>query len=401
MGQGREGRRHRGGLNGQTDMQSIDFGARVAALAARLARENVAAYVGTRQAVLHYLCGTFMPWRGAVVVTADGNAAVVYWAMDSERVIAEGCALPVETFTGSGLVEAIATRLAAHGAERGTVGLDLAHPGAAQIAPGMLTAGEHLDLAARLPAARLVNGVRWIDDLMLIKSPAEIERLRRAGAVADHGFRAGLAAIATGVTENHVAGVVEAAIRDHGSTWAWSVTGGTEVGAGERTSFLRGVTQQSTDRPIGRDEFVVIDLHPMIDLYLSDLSVPVFFGTPNAAQERAIAAWEDVVATMLAGLKPGRAVRDCAADGIAAFARSGLGEFGLPLFGHGLGTCARTRPFMNAGSDDVLAPGMVIALGTHFYQPGVAGMRLEYPVLIGEHGAEPLVETPAVVHRRA
>jgi Xaa-Pro aminopeptidase len=382
-------------------MQPIDFSVRVAALAARLRRENVSAYVGTRQAVLHYLCGTFMPWRGAVVVTAAGDATVVYWAMDAERVKAEGCALPLIEFAGSGLVEAVAAWLEQQGAASGPVGLDIAHPGAAQIAPGMLTAGEYVDVAARLADATPVNGVRWIDDLMLIKSPAEIERLRRAAQVGDIGFRAGLAAIAEGVTENHIAGVVEAAIRDHGSTWAWSVTGGTEVGAGERTSFLRGVTQQSTDRGIRRDEFVVVDLHPMIDLYLSDVSIPVFFGTPNAAQQAAIAAWEEVAGTMLAGLKPGRPVRDCVRDGIAAFERSGLARFGLPLFGHGLGTCARTRPFMNASSDDVLAPGMVIALGTHLYQPGVAGMRLEYPVLVGQHGAEPLAATPPVVHVRS
>ena len=42
---------------------------------------------------------------------------------------------------------------------------------------------------------------------------------------------------------------------------------------------------------------------------------------------------------------------------------------------------------------------MVVALGTHLYRPGLGGMRLEYPVLIGEHGAEPLLRTEARVHR--
>lgn len=378
-------------------MQPIDFKARVAALAARLQRENIAAYVGTRQASLHYLCGAFMPWRGAVIVTAAGDCEVVYWSMDSERVKAEACPHPIVEFTGSGLTEQIAKRLAAHKSDRGPVGVDLAHPGAAQVAPGMLTAGEYLDLKAALPSAEIVNGVRYIDDLMLIKSAAEIERLRRAAEVGHIGFQAALKAVRDGVTENHLAGLVEAAIRDHGSTWAWAVTGGTEVGGGERTAFLRGVTQQSTDRVIRRNEFVIVDLHSMIDLYLSDLSVPIFFGEPDAAQRKAIDCWEQAAATMLASLRPGRAVKDCVQEGIAAFAGSDIGQFGLPLFGHGLGTCARSRPFMNVSSDDVLQPGMVIALGTHFYQPGVGGMRLEYPVLITENGAEALAPIPAKV----
>ena len=161
-------------------MQPIDFSARVRALAARLKADGVAAYVGTRQASLHYLCGTFMPWRGAVIVTADGGCEVAYWAMDAERIKAEGCPHAVLEFTGSGLIDLIAKRLAARGDDQGRIGLDLAHPGAAQIAPGMLTAGEYLALVPALPQASLINGVGLIDDLMLIKSPAEIERLRRS-----------------------------------------------------------------------------------------------------------------------------------------------------------------------------------------------------------------------------
>jgi len=378
-------------------MKPINFESRVAALAARLKQEKAGAYVGTRQASLHYLCGTFMPWRGAVIVTQDGSCEVIYWAMDSQRIREEGCPHPIFEFYGAGLIKSINDRLRDHRVDKTIVGLDLSHPGAAQVAPGMLTAGEYLDLSKSSSGANFVNGVRWIDDLMLTKSEAEIERLRRAAEVAALGFNAGKEAIKEGVTENHIAGVVEAAIRDHGSTWSWSVTGGTEVGGGERTAFLRGVTQQSTDRKIKRNEFVVIDLHPLIDLYMSDLSIPIFFGQPGPAQRAAIDCWEDVAATLLDEIKPGKKVSECVQKGISVFERHGLGEYGLPLFGHGLGTCARTRPFMNLSSDDILHSGMVIALGTHLYQPGVGGLRLEYPILVTPTKAEPLAPLPAKV----
>lgn len=379
----------------------IDFPARIAAIAARLRREGADAYVGTRQAALHYLHGAFMPWRGAVIVTADGACETVYWAMDASRVREEGTVAAITEFWFDGMTEAIRETLSRLGAANGRIGLDLSHPGAAQIAPGMLTAAEYLDLQSKLPGAKLENGTRWIDDVMLIKSPAEIARLKQAALVSDIGFRAGLAEVRPGVTENHVAGVIEQAIRDHGSTWAWAITGGTEVGSGPRTGFLRGVTQQATDRPIGRDEFVILDLHPMIDLYLADTSIPVFLGKPTARQAAMIDCWEDVAATMLAGLMPGRPIAECVKEGIATFAKHGFSDFSLPLFGHGLGTCARTRPFLNLRSDDVVQPGMVVALGTHLYVPDAGGMRLEFPAMITDRGAEPLVETPPKVHRVA
>ncbi len=382
-------------------MQPIDFAARVAAVAAQVRQAGASAYVGTRQAGLHYLRGAFMPWRGAVIVTADGACETVYWAMDASRAREEGAPGHTTEFWFDGMTEAIRDTLGRLGAAEGRIGLDLSHPGAAQIAPGMLTAAEYLDLQGKLPKAKLENGVRWIDDVMLIKSPAEIERLRHAAHVSDIGWRAGLSAVRPGVTENHVAGVIEQAIRDHGSTWAWAITGGTEVGSGPRTGFLRGVTQQATERRIGRDEFVILDLHPMLDLYLADTSIPVFVGRPNARQAAMIDCWEDVAATMLESLVPGRPVKECVQRGIATFEKHGLAEFSLPLFGHGLGTCARTRPFLNLRSDDIVQAGMVVALGTHLYVPGEGGMRLEFPAVVTDKGAQALVETPPKVHRVA
>lgn len=380
-------------------MTPIDFKARVEALASSIDRAGAVAYIGTRQAALHWLSGAFMPWRGAVIVTARGDCEFVYWAMDAERVRSESWGAPVHDFYFDGFISSVAERLKALGCDKGTIGLDLSHPGAAQVAPGMLTAQEYLDLGVALQHATLKNGVDLVDDLMLVKSPAEIERLRKAAQVSDLGFRAGLNAIREGVTENFVAGQIEAAIRLHGSNWSWAVTGGTEVGAGARSAFLRGVTQQATDHRIGVDEFVILDLHPMIDLYFADTAIPVFHGTPNGKQKALIDCWNDTTQAMVDSLVPGRRVADCVQDGLRVFDKHGLKDFGLPLFGHGLGTCARTRPFINLRSTDVVQPGMVVALGTHLYQPGVGGCRLEYPVLVGERGSEPLVQTPHRVHQ--
>lgn len=379
---------------------TIDHNERVARVAAQLRARGVDAYVGTRQAALHYLGGAFMPWRGAVIVTADARCEIVYWAMDCSRLASEGAGMPTHEFWFSDFIRILAERLHALGAGNGRLGLDLSHPGAAQVAPGMLTAAEYLELRERLPQARLDNGVDLLDDVMLIKTPAELERLRHAARVSDHGFAAGLAACRVGATENSVAGAIEQAIREHGSTWSWAVTGGTEVGSGERTGYLRGVTQQATERRLRAGEFVILDLHPMIDLYLADTAIPVFMGTPSAEQQRLIDCWESTVATLLDALRPGRPITEVVQAGLAVFERHGLAEFGLPLFGHGLGTCARTRPFLNMRSTDVVQPGMVVALGTHLYHPGLGGMRLEYPVAIDEHGAQPLLQTPAKVVRK-
>lgn len=379
-------------------MTPIDYKARVAAIASELRKKGADAYVGTRQAALHYLGGVFMPWRGAVIVTASETCEFVYWAMDADRVRRSGNPFPVDAFVASGMPTAIVDKLETHKIDSGRIGLDLGHPGSAQVAPGMLTAQEYFDIKALLPKATLENGVDYLDEPMLLKDQAEVERLRAAARVADKGFEAARAALRVGVTENSVAGDVEKAIRDHGSTWAWSVTGGTEVGFGRRTAYAKGVTQESTENRLEDNQFVIVDLHPLIDLYMADMSVPIFFGSPTAEQRRLIDCWEDVAHSIFNSLKPGVPVKKCVEDAYKVFAKHDLSDYGLPTFGHGLGTDARTRPFMNTASEDVLRAGMVMALGTHLYYPGLGGMRLEYPTLIIENGAEALCQTPAKVH---
>lgn len=383
----------------QASFTPIDFKARRGRVAASVKAAGFDAYVGTRQAGLHYLAGAFMPWRGAVIVTANGDCRFVYWAWDASRVRQEGVDVDITPFTFSDFTRTIADKLKELGLDGGRIGIDLSHPGAAQVAPGMMCASEYLELKEFLPRADIANGVDLLDEVMLIKEPAELERLRVAAHVADIGFEAGRAAVGTGVTENHVAGAIEQAIRDNGSTWAWALTGGTEVGSGGRTGYLHGVTQQATDKLIKDNEFIILDLHPMIDLYLADASVPVFHGTPSATQQNMIDCWEEVVETMMANLNPGTPIPEAVQKGIDVFEKRGLKDYCLPTFGHGLGTCARTRPFINLRSVDTAQANMVIALGTHLYMPDVGGMRLEYPVVITESGAEALMKTPPKVHR--
>jgi Xaa-Pro aminopeptidase len=171
------------------------------------------------------------------------------------------------------------------------------------------------------------------------------------------------------------------------------------VGSGPRTAFFRGATQQATENRIGKNEFIILDIHPMVELYIVDFALPIFLGTPNWEQQKLIDCWHDTVDTLWADLKPGNQVGEICRNAVKVFARHGFANFGLPAFGHGLGTCARTRPFLNLKSQEILQQGMVFALNTHLYKPGVGGARQEYPVLITETGSEPLSKLPPRVFR--
>ena len=379
----------------------INYPQRISLIAREVEKLGLDAYVSTRMAGLHYLVGAFMPWTGAVIVTMSGESRFVYWAMDFERVNEEGWGMDGIPFGGGNpdFLDSIVAVLDDMGMSRGKIGFDIALAGSAQAAPGVLSAYDWMELNKKMPKATLSNGMPALEAVMLIKDKAEIERLRLAAASADAGFEAALKCIRPGITENAVAGEVEAAIRLHGSIWAWSVTGGTEVGSGPRTAFFKGLTQQATERNIQNNEFVIVDLHPMVELYIADLGLPVMLGTPTKKQQTLIDAWEEAVATIMDNLKPGTLAKEACQKAYDKFGKYGVTEYSLPLFGHGLGTCARQRPFMSTSSNDVMQEGMVLALGGHLYQPGVGGCRQEYPILITNKGAEALCQHKNVVYR--
>ncbi len=381
-------------------MKPIDYRERIVRLSKSLAQAKIDAYVATRMASIHYLVGAFAPWRGAVVVSSSGDARFIYRGTDSDRIRHEGWGMEViEIGPEQNFVQALSSYLQKNGFAAGCIGLDLSIPESNIEAPGLLLANEYLELQKLLPKANLINGTSPINDLMVIKTPEEIERLRLASKAADAGFYAGLATIRPGITENIVAGAIENAQRIQGSTWAWSVTGGTEVGSGSRTAYLRGVTQQATENRIKENEFIILDIHPMVELYIVDFALPIFLGTPNSEQQKLIDCWHDAVETLWEGLKPGKQVGEICRNAVKVFAQHGFADFGPPIFGHGLGTCARTRPFLNPKSQEILQPGMVFALNTHIYKPGIGGARQEYPTVITESGCEPLSKLPPRVFR--
>jgi len=381
-------------------METAVYRERLNRLQAKMRERQVGIYVATRQATLSWLLGSFAPWRTAVAVPASGDPHAIIWRLDYERIKSETWMRHCRSWgDGDTFAEAVVDVIRELGGERDRIGLDLGSPVSQQVAPGLLLASEFAVLNEKLPEAHLDNAVPWTEEVLSIKDQDEIARLRKAAQIADIGMAAAMEALRPGVTENAVAGEVERAIRLAGSEWAWSGTQGTEVGSGLRTGFKRGVTQPATEKIIRAGEMVIVDLHTMYRLYLGDLAGNFYMGKnpPRAVAELA-ACWEETVAFLLNAMKPGERIADLVDRAFSIMEKHGMAEWGLRAFGHGLGTCARTPPYMVQGNQAELKANMVLALGTHLYNPEVGGMRLELPVLITESGAEPLSKWPSRLH---
>ncbi|WP_290805273.1 Xaa-Pro peptidase family protein [Herbiconiux sp.] len=93
-------------------------------------------------------------------------------------------------------------------------------------------------------------------------------------------------------------------------------------------------------------------------------------------------------------IRPGAECRSANATCLAVIEDAGLGRFIRHRQGHGIGLGMHEPPWLEAGDDTVLEPGMVVSNEPGIYIPGHAGYRISDSMLVTETGSEPLTAFP-------
>lgn len=266
----------------------------------------------------------------------------------------------------------------------------------------------------RGPAALLDPGV-LLDDMRLVKEPAEIAAIRDAVAVTIEGIRAGIAAARDGAGEWEVEAAVEGTFRRLGADGPAFAT---IVASGPNACVLHHI---ANDRVMRRGELLLLDAGARHRIYAGDITRTVAVGgDPDGAarevREIVLAANRAAVAAV----RPGATLDDVhgAALRVLVPAMVDLGllegdpeermkdddavkryyphrtSHWLGLDVHDVGTYAV------AGSPRRLAPGMVLTVEPGLYVPahdddaprrlrGI-GARIEDDVLVTDRGGEVL-----------
>src|SRR5205814_2679045 len=134
---------------------------------------------------------------------------------------------------------------------------------------------QYLALRERLPGVDLVDGAGVVESVRRIKSPLEIDCVRRAARYTEAGMRTAMDVIREGVTDNEVAGAAGHAIYSAGSeymTLAPIVTTGYRSGIAH-TTFAR--------RRIERGDAVLLEMGGVHRRYTGALMRSAVVGPPS------------------------------------------------------------------------------------------------------------------------
>jgi Xaa-Pro aminopeptidase len=233
-----------------------------------------------------------------------------------------------------------------------------------------------------------VSATPVLRELRMIKDPAEVDALRRAGAAIDRVHARMGEFLQVGRTEAEVGRDIEAAILAEGHTEAAFVI----VGSGPHGADPHhGVSE----RRIEAGDVVVVDIGgPVEPGYYSDSTRTYVLGEPDPEVVARYAELESAQAAAVAAVRPG-----VTAAAVDAAARNPLTEAGFgPAFvhrtGHGIGLSVHEEPYIVAGNDLVLRPGMAFSVEPGIYFRGEWGARIEDIVVVTDEGGESLNKRP-------
>jgi len=247
------------------------------------------------------------------------------------------------------------------------------------------------DLRAALPDAEFGLASEVLADLRLRKDEAELDALRRAGGVADAVSEAvrALGAAAVGRTETDLARDIERRLADRGAD---EPAFGTIVGSGPNGAKPH---HRHGDREVAAGDPVVLDFGGYVDGYPGDQTRTVVFdGDPpegfEAVHEVVLAAHHAGVDAVEPGV-PAEAVDAAAREVVEA---AGYGEAFVHRTGHGVGLEVHEPPYIVAGNDRELEPGMAFSVEPGVYLEGEFGVRVEDLVVVTGDGCERLNDSP-------
>ena len=263
------------------------------------------------------------------------------------------------------------------GVEHGTVTLDQANFIKGRCTPDMI----------------LVNAQPLVDRLRLIKSEAEIERLRESARIASNVMKRIQAEIRPGLIEAELAAWTEHLLVKEGaegSSFEAFMTSGANAWLPQRVTVRK---------PIQDGDMILLDMGGVYDGYCSDITRTLSTNGLLPEQRRLFDSVRRAYEGALDAVRPGAIAHKVDASARDLLRSEGYGEYFTHLTGHGIGLSTHEGPIVDEHVGTILEPGMVFTVEPGAYVPGVGAARIEDMVLVTETGYEMLTDAPREIEQ--
>lgn len=340
-------------------------------------QHDIDALLVTPGADLRYLTGyAAKPLeRLTCLVLTQRGCHLVAPALERAAAEAAGVTMPIVTFGETDDPYAVVAELVG---DVSTVAVD-----------DQMWAARVFALQEALPGAGFALGGQLVSALRTVKDDAEVDALREAGAAIDRVHARMGEWLRPGRTEREVGADIARAIVEEGHEQVDFVI----VGSGPNGASPH---HEVSDRVIGAGEPVVVDIGGTTAAgYCSDSTRNyVAGGEPDPGYLAMLEVLKAAQQAQREYARPGVTAESVDAVGRQIIADAGYGDRFIHRTGHGIGQETHEEPYIVAGNDVVLEPGMAFSIEPGIYFEGQWGARIEDIVVCTEDGLEVLNGTP-------
>ena len=320
-----------------------------------------------------------MRWRHAMaLVTADGQTSLVSVDMESSTIRAKappGTEIAVWREFQFDAMNVLADLLRKHRLGAGRIGLEMDY----------LPAGDFAALHGLLPQACFVPAQHLLSRLREIKTPAEIDILRRLSLIADQSITEAYHAVGAGSSEMDIAAALTRRVYQQGAEYFKLMI----VATGERSVFPN---VGPTERVLRKGDVCRVEIFPMIAGYHAGVCRTAAIGAAPPQADRIWANLTECKHLLLEVIRPGASTKK-----IYELYRKKLAELELPpisFVGHGIGLHLHEDPYLGPTEDQPLEAGMVLGIEPLVYETGFGfGMQNKDMLLVTQDGCEILSDS--------
>ncbi len=241
---------------------------------------------------------------------------------------------------------------------------------------------DYLAITEKVKGKEFVDIAPEMHYLRSVKSPAEVEKIRRACAITNHGFDMIPSHAKVGQTEREICTQMRINMLQEGAEFVKYLISGS--GPDGYDSIIMG----PTSRVIEEGDVLIIDVGAVYDGYFSDFDRNFAFGHCSDETKRAYDCVYEATDAGFAAARPGATTTDVYNAMWSIMEAGGALGNEVGRLGHGLGTQLTEWPSNTATDNTVLEPGMVITLEPGMTYAKGKDMVHEENIVITEDGAE-------------